>query len=917
MFRADAEGKNGYSAEVDKSSGKLLLKRFTNDRSEVVKEISLTPIQIKADSIKLKVKAEGQKLWVYANGEPLLEVEDSFYGNGYFGLRNQLGVSVFRDMSFSNTSDFQTNITGWQAKSGKWEKSLDGVKAAASGRSIYLSNEKGSRFGYKTDMKMNTKGIGGLLFRADKEGKNGYYAELDGGRKRLQLIKLNNGKRTVMNVRNVPLEKESNTLEVRADGVQLNVLLNGQKVMEQNDSSFADGYFGLVSTGPNTSFQNVRKELNAGDVPAEIENPDFEKGSLEGWVPMEGNAFANAQVTRADTYWGGTFDHQGSYHMWGAAEIGDDPQGSMRSSYFKLGGSGEINFLIGGGNDRENLHVSLMRASDNQELIRAHNSKWAEDEKYRRVEWDASNYLGETVYIKVTDKKSGGWGHINVDDFHVFNEGPLPENPDNDPGELPVLPYEPKTSGKLTEWNTLEGEWAEGTEGSYGGIWECPELIQVPVEGSPAKKKWVMIVSINDGAPAGGSGVQYFTGDFDGKTFTNENPPEKALWADYGADFYAAVSWNNSPGENPIWLGWMSNWQYANDTPTAPWKSAMTVPREMVMTDTEEGYRLKQKPVDQFEDLRLEKIKFENELVVPGQNLLKNTSGDTAEIETEFSVKDAKEAGLKIRSGNGQYTKIGYDAQNKTVFIDRTHSGYDFGPNVEKIHEVSVNEKDGKIKLRILLDRSSIEVFVNDGEQVMTDQIFAAPENQGMELYSLDGSTELSYLNVYDVKRIWGSSPFRSNLSNWKAVNGQWGDTISGKLGRSGPDSFNISGDRGSNFTYSAKIKVLNEGAGALVFRADRNARNGYAVNVDTKHDLIKLMKISNGSISVLQETPYDLNPNQVYDVKVTAKGNELKAYIDGALKISSTDQQFQEGYAGLNVWNATAVFNEVMLQAE
>ena len=163
---------------------------------------------------------------------------------------------------------------------------------------------------------------------------------------------------------------------------------------------------------------------------------DFESGSLEGWNVLDGNAFGAANVTNATSYWGGSFGQQDKYHLWGyTAEKGDDATGSIRSSYFTLGGSGEINFLIGGGYDK-NLYVALVLcASDNKELIRAENTKWAEDEKYRRVTWDASNYIGETVYMKVMDNKTGGWGHINVDDFHVYNQGSLPIVVDNDPTE--------------------------------------------------------------------------------------------------------------------------------------------------------------------------------------------------------------------------------------------------------------------------------------------------------------------------------------------------------------------------------------------------------------------------------------------------------------------------------------------------
>ncbi|WP_338324911.1 GH32 C-terminal domain-containing protein [Metabacillus mangrovi] len=870
---------------------------------------------MKADAIELKVRAEKENIRVYADGVLLLEASDPSFENGYFGLVNDSALSVFRDVSFKNQSNFQTNLTRWQEVSGAWKKTLFGMKPKNKGTNVYLSSASESQFSYSAKLAFNTKGIGGLLFRADEAGKNGYLAELDGGRRIIKLIRIEGGKQQVLGIKAISVQNGTADLNVEADGAELSVMVNGEKVLAHRDSRFTAGALGIVSQGENMTFQNVRKQSFVGEVPEYIENPDFEKGTLEGWTPLEGTAFTDKQVSPADTYWGGPFDHQGRYHLWGAAETGDDPTGSVRSSYFKLSGSGEINFLIGGGNDRENLHVSLVRASDNRELIRSHNYRFNDDEKYRRVVWDASSYLGEKVYIKITDRKSGGWGHINADDFHVYNEGPVPEKPENDPNAGPGPLYEQKSSGALTVWNPLGGEWTTATEGSYGGIWECPELIQIPVEGEPGKKKWVMMVSINDGAPAGGSGMQYFTGDFDGKTFTNDHPPEKILWADYGADFYAAVTWNNTPGEKPIWLGWMSNWQYANDTPTSPWKSSMTVPRELVMSKESDGYRLKQAPVAQLQNLRENKVEYINKEIAPGENLLENVTGDTAEIETEFAAAGAEEAGIKVRTGGGQYTKIGYNPEKQTVFIDRTHSGFDFGPNVRKVHEAPVKAENEKIKLKILLDRSSIEVFVNDGEKVLTDQLFANPESQGMEFYTVNGKAQIDYLRVFDVKGIWGESPFRTNLTDFKPLDGQWGDTIAGKLGRSSADSFNISGTKAKDFTYSAKIRVLNEGAGALVFRADRSANNGYFVNIDTKHNVMKLMKRSNGSIQILKEEPHPFESNKEYEVKVTARGDEIQAFVNGSAIIKAFDSEFAEGYAGLNVWNATAVFQDVRLE--
>ena len=135
-------------------------------------------------------------------------------------------------------------------------------------------------------------------------------------------------------------------------------------------------------------------------------------------------------------------------------------------------------------------------------------------------------------------------------------------------------------SADLTAWEQLSDF---GPAGATKGVWECPELFEAPVDGDAAgATRWVLKVDVNDGAPFGGSGGQYFVGHFDGKQFLPEaaKPSARGVWIDFGKDFYAAQAWNDAPGDGrPVWIAWMNNWQYANEIPTAPWRGAMTIPR--------------------------------------------------------------------------------------------------------------------------------------------------------------------------------------------------------------------------------------------------------------------------------------------------------------------------------------------------
>ena len=158
-------------------------------------------------------------------------------------------------------------------------------------------------------------------------------------------------------------------------------------------------------------------------------------------------------------------------------------------------------------------------------------------------------------------------------------------------------------SQNLIDWHTLSDF---GPLDTVDGIWECPLLIDLPVDGSPETRHWVLKVDVNPGHPAGGSGAFYLVGDFDGVRFIPDPMFTAPQWVDFGADFYAAQHWSHAPsgaGER-IWIGWMSNWAYASATPAHPWRGALTLPRMIDLLMTPDGPRLRQRPVTALECLR-------------------------------------------------------------------------------------------------------------------------------------------------------------------------------------------------------------------------------------------------------------------------------------------------------------------------
>jgi fructan beta-fructosidase len=471
------------------------------------------------------------------------------------------------------------------------------------------------------------------------------------------------------------------------------------------------------------------------------------------------------------------------------------------------------------------------------------------------------------------------------------------------------------TSPNLKDWSFASEFKPENADNHT--LLECPELFPLPVDGNPNNQKWVLTTSLGDGAVAGGSGMEYFIGTFDGKTFIPDKPG--AQWLDYGADFYAGVTWGDAPNNDRYrtMIAWMSNWKYANDIPTSTWRSADTVPRKLELKSSPNGdIRLYQSPVSELEQLRGPGKSFQHQVIKPDTNLLSGVEGDTVELVADFNVTkqtSAKAFGFKVRKGNGQYTTIGYNNVKKALYVDRTHAGDDhFYDQFARVHEAPAEPVNGHVKMRILVDRSSVELFGNDGQISITDQIFPDASSKGLELFTSEGDATLESLQVYPLDRIWGKSPFQTNLTGWDPLNGRWADTLSGKQGSDAADSFALADNTGSDFTYEADVKIGNQGAGGLVFRSDKTASQAYIASLDASGQMVKLWEKRNGEVSVLGTYPVKIDPETTNHLKVVANKQEIKVYFNGQKVISKSVTSVSSGHFGLNVWNGTASFQNV-----
>jgi fructan beta-fructosidase len=318
-------------------------------------------------------------------------------------------------------------------------------------------------------------------------------------------------------------------------------------------------------------------------------------------------------------------------------------------------------------------------------------------------------------------------------------------------------------SPDLKDWKHLSDF---GPAGSVEGVWECPDLFPLEVDG---RTKWVLIVNVSSGAPAGGSGGQYFVGDFDGKTFTLDlSYPKRrtspkggpALWLDHGPDFYAAVTWSDVPARDGrrILLGWMSNWQYANDVPTSPWRSAMTVPRVLALRNTASGLRLVQKPVAELEKLRGRLNFFQGGTVEQAKTWIKQNDLQSGPLEMaiEFAPSVKGAAGVKLFKGAKEELVIAVDAEQGRISIDRTRPGNAaFHARFPGRASVPIAKADGRIKLRLFVDACSVEVFVNDGQQVLTSLAFPSRAARALDLFGPNNGETFSTLHVWTLASCW------------------------------------------------------------------------------------------------------------------------------------------------------------------
>ena len=277
------------------------------------------------------------------------------------------------------------------------------------------------------------------------------------------------------------------------------------------------------------------------------------------------------------------------------------------------------------------------------------------------------------------------------------------------------------SSPNLKEWTFLSDFGAAGVGRE---VWECPDLIELPVDGDPSRKKWVLVVSVD------WSHEEYFVGDFDGTRFVESNlalpgalSASDARFVDLGLDFYASrtVRDYDETLTHTTSLGWVSTWAYANQVPSSWGKGFWSVPRDLALKSYSDGVRLLQTPVDGLKSLRRDPVAFAAPLTAGSRVLPKfRPRRNVYEIDATFGTEVANRFGFDLCVGNGHRLSIRYDSQSQVLTFDRTNSSDVPIPGFARTASARVAPSHKRLRLHLYVDTSSVEVFANEGREVFT-----------------------------------------------------------------------------------------------------------------------------------------------------------------------------------------------------
>lgn len=453
-----------------------------------------------------------------------------------------------------------------------------------------------------------------------------------------------------------------------------------------------------------------------------FEVPDGSTMAEAGWTGT-GDLAPNYQpaTSGGDFYIGtkriNTFDT-------GAAP-GDDRQGTMTSPSFTLSRN-FMSMLVGGGHrDATSGQLLEVQLLVNGTVVRTVAGDDAGALNWKG--WDVSEFAGQQAQLRIVDQATGGWGHLTLDHVMLTDQAAVPRSDETTVN----LVIDGKVVRTATGANSEVLDWAS---------WNVSEF-----KGRQAS---IRVVDNN----------RFGWGHILADEFIASSRPatprlETYDWLDYGRDYYASVSFGNMPQDQRVMLGWMNNWDYANAIPTSPWRSAMSLPRQVGLTQTATGPRLVQKAVPQADRLatRISYAEKRARSITPGTHVLPSAAwGDVQRIDVTLAPGTAAKSGITVLGNGNSSTVIGYDKAAGKVYVDRRNSGNtSFHPLFASVDSAPVTpDASGNVTLRIYVDRSSVEVFAQNGLRTITDQVFPEQGASQVALFAEGGTAQLKSVTI-------------------------------------------------------------------------------------------------------------------------------------------------------------------------
>lgn len=409
---------------------------------------------------------------------------------------------------------------------------------------------------------------------------------------------------------------------------------------------------------------------------------------------------------------------------------GDDRQGTLNSPEFTITAK-HISMLVGGGKRAaESGQVLEAQLLVEGQVVRTLSGDNAGALNWKG--WDVSEFAGQTAQLRIVDQATGGWGHLTLDHVVQTDTATVPRSDE----ETVNLVVDGQVVRSSTGNNSETLDWASWDVKKFAG-----------------RQAQIKVVDNNR------FGWGHILAD---EFIASPRPAEPRLesydWLDYGRDYYAAVSFANMPEDKRVMLGWINNWDYANDIPTNPWRSAMALPREVKLTQTPDGPRLTQNVVKQVDKLAQKpsySTKKGSPIAQGTTPLPASTAGQVQQVDITFAPGTATKSGITVLGDGKSATAIGYDATTGKMFVDRRNSGNTaFHPAFASIEDAPVTlDENGNITMRIYLDRSSVEVFAQNGLRTITDQVFPNPGADKMALFADGGTAQLKALTVTPLEK--------------------------------------------------------------------------------------------------------------------------------------------------------------------